>query len=189
MPLAALPSILAVADASAISANNPIFAYAVGAVVLGGIVTAVTVADRVDSMIQRRRRQPSVDVDLKALETSISTLTTTVDALVKAKDDHTGHKERIIALEARAAELKAQLEREIATQRSYVAKTSKEIFQRIDDVQSTVANNFKEVERGLGKVEGSLDQFSERVAEAVRAAAAAQTAAAQAAAQAAAANR
>jgi uncharacterized phage infection (PIP) family protein YhgE len=143
-------------DLTAFSAQNPLFAYAVGAVVIGGIVTLVTVLDKIDAIWQRRKRTPSVDVDLGSLKTSIDALTATVDELKSAKDDHSGHKERIKALEDKCAALDAQLDREIATQRSYIAKTHKDISDQIEGVRTSFANNIQSVERGLGRVEGTL---------------------------------
>lgn len=158
MPLATLsPLLAAVGD---VSAQNPGFAYAVWGVVLGGFVSVVMVADRIDSMLDRRRRKPGVDVDLKALESSISTLTTTVDALVKAKDDHNGHKERIVALEKKTEALDKEAAEAAAANRRHTANLTREIFTRIESVESTVASNFKEVERGLGRVEGALAQLN-----------------------------
>ena len=164
----------AVTHSDKLDASNPTFAYAVWAVILGGVVTAVMTMDRIDSMLQRRKRSPSVDVDLVGLSTAITTLTQTVEELKAAKDHHNGHKERIAALETKCTELKSQLDREISTQRSYVAKTSKDIFDRIESVEKSVSKNFQEVERGLGRVEGSLGQIAQAVTAAQQAAAAAQ---------------
>jgi hypothetical protein len=162
---AAFPAFLAQVADPAVSAQNPVFAYAVGAVIIGGIITVVTVADRIDSMVQRRRRQPSVDVDLVGLSAAIKTLTASVEELKTAKDNHSGHRERIAALETRCAELKTQLEREIATQRSYIAKNTHEIFERIEadsketrtaigTLTKTINTEFNTLYRALGKVEG-----------------------------------
>lgn len=173
-PIALLSPLLAQAAATAekIDAHNPVFAYAVGAVVIGGFIAAVTVADKIDSMLQRRRRQPSLDVDLVSLQGSITTLNASVADLKAAKDNHNGHRERIAALEARCTEqkelcehLKAQLEREIAAQRSFQAKNTREIFDRIEadgkDLRasitilgSTINKEFNTLYRALGKVEG-----------------------------------
>lgn len=157
------PLVLAVADASAISADNPMFAYAVGAVVMGGIITTVMVADRIDSMLQRRRRQPSVDVDLVGLQAAIKTLTATVDDLKKAQADHHGHKEKIAGLEEKCGRLEREATAFEASQRSYTAKLTREWFERIETLERTVSSNFKEVERGLGKVEGALEQLTARL--------------------------
>lgn len=163
MPLAALPSILAVADASAISADNPLFVAAVGGVVIGGVVMLVTVVDRVDSIIQRRRRQPSVDVNLTELQSSIASLTEAVKELKEAREAHNGHREKIAALEEKCRKLEADASAFESSQRSYLAKTFREWFERLEAVQTTVAANFKDVERGLGKVEGALEQLTERI--------------------------
>lgn len=66
--------------------------------VIGGLALTV---DRVDSVVQRRKRQPSVDVDLVGLQSAIKTLTESVDELKAARADHNGHKERIAALEGK----------------------------------------------------------------------------------------
>jgi hypothetical protein len=155
----------AAATADKIDANNPVFAYAVGAVVIGALITAVTVMDKIDSMMERRRRKPSLDVDLVGLQSSINTLNTTVADLKLAKDNHNGHRERIIALETRCAELKTQLEHEIASQRSFQARNTREIFERIEAdskalqasigaLSSTINKEFITLYRALGKVEG-----------------------------------
>ncbi|HTJ78498.1 MAG TPA: hypothetical protein VL357_05840 [Rariglobus sp.] len=163
LPAPAFPFLAEVASSgnSALSAQNPVFAYAVGAVIIGGLITVITVADRLDAMIQRRRRQPSVDVDLSGLRADIQTLNSSVAELKSAKEHHNGHRERIAALETKCAELKAQIERDAATQRSYIAKTHKDITDQIDAVKESMANNFQQMERGLGRVEGTLELIAQ----------------------------
>lgn len=146
-----------------ISANNPAFAYAVGAVIVGAIITAVTVVDRIDSILARRRRQPSVDVDLVGLQAAITTLTESVDELKAARADHSGHKERISALEEKCRALDTEATAAAAAQRSYQAKLTREWFERIEGVEKTMAKNFQDVERGMGRVEGALEQIAARL--------------------------
>jgi len=160
MPSAALPLALASTAPDALSAQNPTFAYAVWGVVLGGIVSAVMVADRIDSMLERRRRKPSVDVDLVGLQASIVTLNKTVEKIEKAQAEHNGHKERLAALEKKTEELDKEAAETAAAQRRHLQKLTQEIFQRIEGVESTLASNFKELERGLGRVEGQLTQLN-----------------------------
>jgi hypothetical protein len=150
----------AAADASAISADNPLFAYAVGAVIVGAIITTVTVLEKIDAIVQRRKRQPSVDVDLVGLQAAIKTLTSSVDELKAARADHVGHRERIVALEEKCRSLDAEANAAAASQRSHLAKLTRELYERIENVEKTVALNFKEVERGLGRVEGALSHIS-----------------------------
>lgn len=159
MPPAAL-FLLAQADHSALSAQNPSFAYATWGVVLGGLVAAVMVADRLDSMLDRRRRKPTVDVDLAGLQTSIATLNKTVEKIEKAQAEHNGHGERIGALEKRTESLDKEATEAAAAGRRHLQKLTLEIFQRIEGVEKTVAENFKDVERGLGRVEGQLEQLT-----------------------------
>lgn len=123
---------------------------------MGALLTLAAGANQIDSIIQRRKRTPSVDVDLVGLSAAITTLTTTVDELKADGKSHNGNKDRIAALEAKCAELKSQLESEIRTQRSYIAKTHKDISDQIEGVRSSFANNLQSVERGLGRVEGAL---------------------------------
>jgi hypothetical protein len=124
---------------------DPMF---LGMLVLG-LFTLVSLADKVDSFFQRRRRQPPVDVDLGKLTASIDLLT----QLNKRNE------ERMTAIEQK-------LERDIATQRAYTAKSSKDIFDRIegvrleintrfDGLQQTLAQNVQTMERAIGRVEGS----------------------------------
>lgn len=158
---------------SAFSPQNP--AFLVG--VVGVILSVFYAVDKIDAFAQRRKRQPSLDVDLVSLQSAITTLTASVADLKAAKDSHNGHKERIAALEARCAEqraqcedLKGQLEREIASQRSFQAKNTREIFERIEadakDLRTSIATlgttinkEFNTLYRALGKVEGvTLDE-------------------------------
>ena len=145
--------------AAAFSPQNP--AFMVG--VVGVILTVFYAVDKIDVFIQRRRRQPSVDVDLVGLQAAIKTLTASVDELKAARADHNGHKERIGALEERCRTLQAKVDENAATHRSHLSKLTREIFERIETLQSSVASNFKEVERGLGKVEGAVEQVVERL--------------------------
>lgn len=153
----------AAASADKIDSNNPAFAYAVGAVVLGGLIALVTVADRIDSMLQRRRRQPSLDVDLVGLQSAIKSLTSAVDELKAARADHNGHKERIAALEQRCEALDKEANATASAQRSHLAKLTREFFERIEGVEKTMAKNFQDVERGMGRVEGALEQIAARL--------------------------
>lgn len=157
-------AILAQADAaSAISSSNPTFAYAVWGVIFGGIVTLVVAANGIDSMLERRRRRPSVDVDLSGLQSAIKTLTASVDELKAARADHNGHKERIAALEEQCRKLDAEAATYASTQRSYLAKLTRDFFDRIEGVEKTMAQNFQTVERGVGRVEGALEQIAARL--------------------------
>ncbi len=114
-----------------------------------GLFTLVALADKVDGFFQRRRRQPTVDVDLSKLTASIDLLT----QLNKRNE------ERMTILEQK-------LERDISTQRSYTAKSSKDIFDRIEGVraeintrfdrlQTSLTQNVQTIERAIGRIEGS----------------------------------
>ena len=116
------------------------------------------------------RRRPPVDVDLVRLHTSIQSLEKAVDALTIAHKRHEAHENKLAELDSKLRHLESLRESDAHTQRSYMAKTTREIFDRIesesrvtqdklDTLTHTVAENMQRVERGLGNVEGAMNIF------------------------------
>ncbi|WP_043585310.1 hypothetical protein [Geminisphaera colitermitum] len=138
---AALP-LAALGDIAAPHTPDPWF---LGMLVVG-LLTLVTLADKVDGFIQRRRRQPPVDVDLGRVTSSIAALT----ELVRKNEE-------------RIARLEEKHEEAFAAQRSYSAKSNREIFDTIRALSDTVSNNFRQVENSLGNLKGTCDQLNERL--------------------------
>lgn len=120
------------------------------------IVSVLSVALTITLIYTALRRKPPLDVDLTKLASTADQLTQTVGELKDTLEQYAGHSARISALEKECATLRSELDREISAQRAYTAKTSREIFERIERVEQSVAQNFQSVERALGRVEGML---------------------------------
>ncbi len=114
------------------------------------------------------RRKPAVDVDLATLQGSITNLQKSVDALTQEHKRHAGHEAEIEQLKSQVRELRAQRETDGHNQRSYIAKLSREIFEKIEaqgegmdskleTLSLTINKEFRDLYRALGKAEGQLE--------------------------------
>lgn len=102
------------------------------------------------------RRRPPIDVDLAKLASAIEALQGTVAKLTERTDSQAHHATEIEALQKEITGLRIAREADVAAQRSYTQRTTREIFERIEGVERAVATNFQSVERALGRIEGQL---------------------------------
>lgn len=120
------------------------------------------------------RRRPPVDVDLVRLHTSIEALEKAVDALTVAHKRHEAHENKLSELDSKVRHLEQLRESDAHAHRSYMAKTTREIFERIesearitqdklDALMVSISTNLQKVERGLGNVEGAMDFIKEHL--------------------------
>jgi hypothetical protein len=114
------------------------------------------------------RRRPPVDVDLVRLHTSIESLEKAVDALTIAHKRHEAHENKLAELDAKVRHLEGLRETDAHAHRSYMAKTTRELFERIesegritqdklDALTASLGENMQRMERGLGNVEGTMN--------------------------------
>lgn len=116
---------------------------------LGVVVTLV-------SLWSMLRRRPPLDAHLAKFEAALEGLRASVDELTEAQKAAAEHSAEIRALKQRVATLEQLRDMDAKAQRDDMRTNTRELFQRIESVEQTVAKNFQLVERALGKVEGQL---------------------------------
>lgn len=146
LPLSSLALVLA--SFTPLSPGAQLALYAVFTVVVGGSTLWAN--------IRAGRRKPTVDVDLVKLAASIEHLQKTVDTLATTAERHASHASEIAGLKRELDDLRKLREADAASHRGWGAKTTREIFDRIEAVEKSVAANFQSVERALGRIEGQL---------------------------------
>jgi hypothetical protein len=65
-------------------------------------------------------------------------------------------KASISDLDEEVARLREQREEDQKNQRAYTQRTTRELFDRIERVESSISENFRSLERALGRLEGEL---------------------------------
>jgi hypothetical protein len=125
------------------------------------------------------RRTPPLDSELVKLNGAISGLDRSVTALTKSHQDHVAHAGKIAHLEEQVRDLKGHRESDAQNQRSYIAKNTREIFEKIDlnyrdfgkkldETNSVITDKIdalsrtfnqevRDLARALGKTEGKLE--------------------------------
>lgn len=135
---------------------------------IGGIITLVVGADKIDGMVQRRKRQPALDSELVKFTAAIGSLEASVKILSEAKDKHAGHSLQLAQLERELREQKERADRSEASNRKYMMETTREIFAAIksetkifsDKVDALTVSMNKEF-RDIAADIGALKEASE----------------------------
>lgn len=143
------PLIVAQASAAQLDASNPVVFLGL---LIGGLVTIAMLANTIDAMFQRHRRQPSLDKELSDFAKK-SDLAPMFTGLAEA-----ARRTELQTLERKVSD-------ELAAMRSYNTKTTRELFlaiegssremrDKIDILRGTISAEFQTLYRALGKVEG-----------------------------------
>jgi hypothetical protein len=74
-----------------------------------------------------------------------------------------GHASEIEALQEKVRVLEEHRERDLQAQRTYTRETTREIFVALDNLKSSFSSNIQQIERAMGKLEGSFDGLDDRV--------------------------
>lgn len=102
-------------------------------------------------------RKPTLDSELVKLNAAIESLQKSVDSLSDTAREHADHATEIEALKEKVRTLEGARENDLAAQRRYTRETTHEIFEKLDELKSSVSQNFQALERGIGQLEGKLE--------------------------------
>lgn len=102
------------------------------------------------------RRNPPLEAQLAAFRAAIATLQKSVDQLATSARAHATHAAEIADLQQEVNKLRSQRDADQQTQRSYIAKNTRELHERIGAVEASINRNFQTLERALGRIEGQI---------------------------------
>lgn len=121
------------------------------------IVSILAVAVALVTLWAHLRRKPPLDTELVKLHAAIAGLEKSVIQLSETAREHSDHNAEIRALKDKVRILEVAREGDLAAQRKYTRETTHEIFEKLDELKSSVSSNFQKVERAIGQLEGKIE--------------------------------
>ncbi|MBM3851594.1 MAG: hypothetical protein FJ399_00400 [Verrucomicrobia bacterium] len=127
------------------------------------IVSVLGLALLVLAIRNHVRRQPPLDSELVKITIAIEGLQSAVATLNESVREQAGHAAEILALQTKVRDLETKREEDLRAQRSYTRETTRELFEKLDDVKTSLSANFQSVENRLGRVDGALEQLTAQI--------------------------
>jgi hypothetical protein len=121
------------------------------------IVSLLVIVGALVALWSHLKRKPPLDSELIQLHTAIGALQKSVDGLNATAKEHADHNIEIAGLKEKVRILEQSREVDLAAQRKYTRETTHEIFEKLDELKSSVGQNFQAVERALGQLEGKVE--------------------------------
>lgn len=109
------------------------------------IFSLLTVVVTLVSLWSMLRRRPPLDAQIARFEAAIEGLNRSVADLAEAQRQASSHGFRIDAIERNCAACRIETNRAL-----------KDVYDRIESVESSMGENFQSVERALGRIEGQI---------------------------------
>jgi predicted nucleic acid-binding Zn-ribbon protein len=121
-----------------------------------GLLSLLAIVALVLAIQAHFRRKPPIDTELVKIHASVEHLSSAAIKLDQWVTEITKHAGKIETLEGKVNALESHRESDIAQQREYVEKVSREIFGQVRSAVESFNANIQQVERALGILEGQL---------------------------------
>lgn len=127
------------------------------------LVSLLGVALSIVTIWALTRRTPPLDAHLARFEAAIGTLNESVTALTEAQKGFATYGVRIDLLERNCQNCRGEVTHALRAQSVTFDRAIKEVYDRVEESSQCFSTNLQSIENRLGRVDGALEQISNRM--------------------------